>query len=180
MKAGIAIDTHSSEETQALGFLVGKVAAPGTVFCLQGELGAGKTVFVRGLARGRLSNDQLLVTSPTYVLQHIYRGNDATVYHLDLYRLTGGPSDFAGAGLGECLQDAGALICIEWPERVLEIFPPDRVEVEIDHEGVNGRRLHLHATGPRCGQMVDRVARCVGSRERLRAFIEGGMQMPVA
>lgn len=180
MKAGIVIETRSSDETLALGFFVGKVAQLPTVFCLQGELGAGKTVFVRGLARGRLANGQLLVTSPTYVLQHIYRGDRSTVYHLDLYRLTGGPSDFEGAGLGECLLDSAALVCIEWPERVLEILPEDRVEVEIDHGGPDGRRVHLHATGPRCGQMVDQVARSIGSRERLRAFMEGGMQMPDA
>jgi tRNA threonylcarbamoyladenosine biosynthesis protein TsaE len=178
MKAGIVIETRSADETQALGYFVGKVAAQGTVFCLEGELGAGKTVFVRGLARGRLGNGQLLVTSPTYVLQHIYRGGSGTVYHLDLYRLTGGPADFEGAGLGECLEDSGALICIEWPERVLDILPEDRVEVEIDHEGPAGRRVHLHATGPLCGRMIDDVARSVGSRERLRAFIETGLQMP--
>jgi len=179
MKAGIVIDTHASDETQALGFFAGKVAPEGTLFCLQGELGAGKTVFVRGLARGRLGNGQLLVTSPTYVLQHVYRGGSGTVYHLDLYRLTGGPPDFEGAGLGECLQDPEALVCIEWPERVLEILPADRVEVEIEHQGSEGRRVHLHATGPCCGQLVERVARAVGSRERLKAFMESGLQMPV-
>lgn len=178
MKAGIVIETRSADETLALGFFVGKVAPQLTVFCLRGDLGAGKTVFVRGLVRGCLGNGRLMVTSPTYVLQHVYRGDRATVYHLDLYRLTGGPSDFEGAGLGECLRDAAALVCIEWPERVLEILPEDRVEVEIDHEGSDGRRVHLHATGPRCGRMVDQVARSIGSRERLRAFIEGGMQMP--
>lgn len=172
MKAGFVIETLSAEETQALGDCVGRAAGRAMVVCLCGDLGAGKTVFVRGLARGRLRDQAIVVTSPTYVLQHVYRGVGARVYHLDLYRLTGGPSDFEGAGLGECLMDQDALVCIEWPERVLEILPEDRIDVELEHRGPERRLVHLHATGVESGRVVDEIARIAGSRARLRAYME--------
>jgi len=175
MKAGIAIETLSADETLALGFCTGKVVEHGLVVCLRGELGSGKTVFVRGLVRGHLGENGMPVTSPTYVLQHVYGGGDARVHHLDLYRLAGGPADFEGAGLQECLSDTNAIVCIEWPERVIEVLPVDRLEVELDHEGPERRMVHLHATGPDTGRLVDQIVRQAGSRERLRAYMESGL-----
>jgi len=175
MKAGIVIETLSADETLALGFCAGKVADPGLVVCLRGELGSGKTVFVRGLTRGHLGDMGVPVTSPTYVLQHVYRGGEKRVHHLDIYRLTGGPADFEGAGLRECLSDTDALVCIEWPERVLEILPQDRMDVELEHDGPERRIVHLHATGPVTGRLIDEIARQAGSRDRLRAYMESGL-----
>jgi len=174
MKAGIVIETSSADETLALGLCSGRIAPCGLVVCLRGELGAGKTVFVRGLTHGFLKDSSIAVTSPTYVLQHIYRGDDKRVHHLDVYRLTSGDADFEGAGLGECLTDTAALVCIEWPERVLEILPDDRMEVELEHKGPEHRIIHLHATGPETGRLVDQIARQAGSRERLKAFMGSG------
>ena len=110
---------------------------------LSGELGAGKTVFVRGVARGLEIPPSVRVTSPTYVLQHEYSGGRLTLYHIDAYRL-GGAADFENSGLRECLDDAHAVVCIEWPERIADLqWPHGRIFVDIEHVAENRRRISI-------------------------------------
>src|SRR5205823_3904781 len=106
-----------------------------------GELGAGKTVFVRGLLRGLDAPPDEAVTSPTYVLLHKYRGARRTLYHIDAYRLRGGADEFESSGLRECLDDPDALVAIEWPERANVEWPARRVEVTLEHAGKERRRI---------------------------------------
>jgi tRNA threonylcarbamoyladenosine biosynthesis protein TsaE len=90
-----------------------------------------------------------MVTSPTYVLQHIYRGGRLTLYHIDLYRLLGGAVEFEDSGLHECLDDCQGVVCVEWPERAADLqWPPDRISVQIDHLDPQRRRIAMQATGP--------------------------------
>lgn len=168
MRAGFVIETHSPQETAALGRCAGRQASPGQVFCLRGELGTGKTVFISGLASGLLGRE-IPVTSPSYVLEHVHRGKAATLYHIDLYRLAAGAGDFDGAGLRECLTDPQGVACIEWADRLAGLLPDDRIDVEIEHVSPQRRAVHVLATGPRSGQVVDRVVRSAGTRERLLA-----------
>jgi tRNA threonylcarbamoyladenosine biosynthesis protein TsaE len=170
-RAGFVVQTNAPEETAALGECVGLEASAGLVLGLRGELGAGKTVFVRGLAAGYLGSEKVSVTSPTYVLEHIYRSGKGAVYHLDLYRLSGGAADFEGAGLADCLRASDGLVCIEWAERIEEILPADRLEVEFDHLGPEKRLVHLLATGTDSAKVVDLLISQVGTPERLRAFL---------
>ena len=116
---------------------------------LAGELGAGKTVFVRGLAQGLNMPSGVMVTSPTYVLQHIYRGGRLTLYHIDVYRVLGGAAEFEDSGLRECLDDCDGLVCVEWPERVADFqWPADHIMVRIEHLDPQRRRIVMQATGP--------------------------------
>jgi tRNA threonylcarbamoyladenosine biosynthesis protein TsaE len=170
MRAGFVIESESAAETEALGRCAGQEASAGLIFCLRGELGAGKTVFARGLAAGHLGPGQAAVTSPTYVLEHVYRSGRNTVYHLDLYRLTGGAADFENAGLSECLREPQGVVCIEWAERIEQLLPDDRLEIEFEHLGPERRRVHLLATGPRSAKLVDALVARVGTRERLVTF----------
>ena len=109
-----SIDTDSEEQTSAAGEEIAAALVPGDVLLLDGELGAGKTAFVRGLARGLgLQPDE--VTSPTFTLIQEYRvpGSSVVLYHADLYRLT--PREVDDLGLGELSEDG--ILAVEWPDR---------------------------------------------------------------
>jgi tRNA threonylcarbamoyladenosine biosynthesis protein TsaE len=106
--------THSEEETIALARDLAATLEPGAVLLLSGNLGAGKTAFVRGLAEG-LGIDPAEVSSPTFALIHEYRGGRLTLYHVDLYRLDGAATE--DLGLEEIAAAAGVM-AIEWPERL--------------------------------------------------------------
>ena len=123
----------------------------GDVICLQGDLGAGKTTFVQGIARGWGSVDS--VSSPTFILVNIYRRADgAQLFHMDAYRLD---STFEAEELDlDSMLAQGALI-IEWPERMSEIIPADRLWVQFDHTGEEERELKFNASGNRYEDLLD-------------------------
>lgn len=150
----------SVEQTLALGKRLGAIAPRGVVITLSGTLGAGKTHFVRGLARGARVADPDLVSSPTYVFLNIYSGSDIdpeskTVYHLDAYRATSG-EDFAAVGFEELLQD-DAVTVVEWPERIRELLPPDRIAIAIETEGETERRFVIEGTGEQSQAVVAKL-----------------------
>ena len=105
--------SRSPAETEALGESWGRTLAPGFIIAISGELGAGKTQLVKGIARG-LGIDARVV-SPTFALVNVYRGGRLPLFHLDLYRLSG-PEQIIGAGLEEFLH-ANGITAIEWAER---------------------------------------------------------------
>jgi len=153
------ITTRNEAETAHIGEVLGRILDGPLVVALQGELGAGKTVFVRGAARGLSVREQ--VTSPTFVLQRIYRGR-LPLYHFDFYRLT--PDDDASElGFEEYLPGEGAAF-IEWPERLPELLPPERLEVIIerfyDDKG-EGRHLWFNPLGPAAAAAVERLIESV-------------------
>ncbi|MCW8132991.1 MAG: tRNA (adenosine(37)-N6)-threonylcarbamoyltransferase complex ATPase subunit type 1 TsaE [Planctomycetota bacterium] len=180
LKAGYTLETGAMPETEALGAIAGALAPAGMLFALRGELGAGKTVFVRGLARGLLGKDEAAVTSPTYVLLHVYKGGAKTLYHIDVYRMKGGGEEFESSGLAECLADAAGVVCLEWPERVEAVLPEDRVEIEIEHADPTVRNLRVMATGPRSAVLVQAMIAQAGNRERLRASMEAEAAGPIS
>jgi len=112
--------SHSPEETAALGEAWGRAAQPGWVIGLTGDLGAGKTQLVKGLARGLGITAR--VQSPTFVLVHEYNGGRLPLHHLDLYRLDT-PDQIARAGLEEYLLKPDGVVVVEWLERWLNISP---------------------------------------------------------
>ena len=121
--------TANEAETMAEGRKVAARLAPGTTVLLDGELGAGKTAFVRGLAEG-LGLDAALVSSPTFTIVQEYRGAAVTLQHVDLYRLT--PAEVADLAL-EDLMDDRTVMAIEWPERLPIAPPPPVVRVVLRH-----------------------------------------------
>jgi len=111
--------THSPEETFELAKRVGQQLRGGEVFLLKGDLGAGKTVFAKGVAAG-LDIDPLDVTSPSFTLVNIHEGR-LRFYHVDLYRLKMG--DHHNLGLEEILEDKSAVTAVEWAERLAFVSP---------------------------------------------------------
>lgn len=132
--------TCSAAETEAIGERLGATFRGGEVVLLRGELGAGKTAFVRGLARG-VGADPFEVASPTFVLMTSYPGR-LTLHHVDLYRL-GGQGD-RELGLEELPGPRGVL-AIEWPERLSFVPWARTVEVFLEHAGDDIRRIEVRA-----------------------------------
>ena len=135
------IITGSEEDTILEAAKLASDLAPGAVLLLSGELGAGKTAFVRGLAKG-LGLDAEEVTSPTFTLVHEYQGGRLPLIHVDLYRLERAEID--DIGLDEELASRGVL-AIEWPER-LSREPAGAVIVRIVDSGADTRVIEIHST----------------------------------
>lgn len=131
------IDTHSPEETQAVGKELAATLTAGDCIELVGDLGAGKTVFVRGLAEG-LGCDVQLVSSPTYVLCQEYPGR-VGLFHIDLYRMTDAAAELADLGIEDMLAE-GAVV-IEWGDRAPDALPRPRQRVTLQHTGETSRRI---------------------------------------
>jgi tRNA threonylcarbamoyladenosine biosynthesis protein TsaE len=130
--------THSAEETFALAKRVGEGLQGGAVFLLKGDLGAGKTVFAKGLAAS-LGIDPAEVTSPTFTLVNSYEGR-MRFLHIDLYRLDTGAHQ--ALGLEEIFEDENAVTVIEWAER-LDLVPTCATIVEMDYVSPVERRVRI-------------------------------------
>jgi tRNA threonylcarbamoyladenosine biosynthesis protein TsaE len=137
--------SHSPEETGALGEKLGSTAKRGAVFALTGELGAGKTQFVKGLARGLGVSAR--VHSPTFTLVNEYAGGRLRLFHLDLYRLET-RAQIVSAGLEEFLQPDGVAV-IEWAEKIcdLRFAICDLRQVRIEIVGERERKIVYDDTG---------------------------------
>ena len=127
----LTIVTRSAGETRALGRRLGRLLGPGTVLALRGELGAGKTCFVQGLARAL--GVRRPVGSPTFTLINEYKGRRALA-HVDLYRVRGAGDAF-GLGLEDYLFRFGGIVAIEWAERVAELLPETCWHVRLEARG---------------------------------------------
>jgi tRNA threonylcarbamoyladenosine biosynthesis protein TsaE len=121
--------SHSVAETEAIAADLARTLVGGECIALYGDLGAGKTQFVRGLLRG-LGGQPRTVSSPTFVLLNIYDTGRLPLYHLDAYR-TAGPDDFEAIGFAELL-DQGGIVALEWPQRVAGILPDKVIHVRFE------------------------------------------------
>src|SRR4051794_9156390 len=133
--------THSPEETVALGRKLAEFLAPPKTVVLTGDLGAGKTTIIKGLAEGFKAESQDNVTSPTFTLIHEYRGARATLYHIDLYRVDSA-RQLETLGIDD-LGDKGSLILLEWGEKFERFRNEADAEIRIERLGENERRITL-------------------------------------
>ena len=134
--------THSSDETRALGETFGKQLRPGDLITLSGELGAGKTTFVQGVARGVEAQGD--VTSPTFVLIIEHEG-PIPLLHLDAYRLESMCFDaIRDAGVADFLDRTDAIKLVEWPERIADFLPQPEYSVAINQgNGDDDRNISI-------------------------------------
>ncbi len=119
--------TFSEEETEEFGRQMGLSAKAGQVYGLKGDLGAGKTAFARGFARGLGVTET--ISSPTFTILQVYEEGRLPLYHYDVYRITD-PEEMDEIGFDEFLSGRGVSM-IEWPEQIEEILPQDRIRVSI-------------------------------------------------
>lgn len=136
------------EATRALGRRVGALAVPGTVLALDGDLGAGKTVFAKGVGEGLAVPTR--VTSPTFVLVALHEDGRLPLWHVDLYRLADG-EDLDDLELDEAVE---GVLLVEWASRFRDALPADRLDIALEHDG-DARIVRLDATGPRHQALVE-------------------------
>ena len=133
--------TNCPEETEALGERFAKILTPGTIIAYRGDLGAGKTAFTRGLARGLDCREQ--VTSPTYTIVNEYLGGRLPLFHFDMYRLRSS-DDLFDIGWDDYL-DRGGICAVEWSENVADAME-DPITVTIEKIGDNSRRITIEGS----------------------------------
>ena len=130
--------TNSPEETEKIGAALGKILKPGTVIAYRGDLGAGKTAFTRGLARGLGSSE--MVTSPTYTIVNEYLGGRMPLFHFDMYRLASS-DDLWDIGWEDYL-DRNGVCAVEWSENVEDALE-DPIIITIHKLGEDSRRITI-------------------------------------
>ena len=133
--------THSPEETIALGKTLVSLLTPPKIVLLRGDLGAGKTTLVKGIAAGFGAAAEDDVTSPTFTLVHEYRGPGANLYHIDLYRVDT-PRQLETLGLDDLISERSVLL-IEWGEKFPRFVRKRDVEIALEQVGENARKVRM-------------------------------------
>ena len=137
--------THSAHETIALGRELAAQLAPPKIVLLRGDLGAGKTTMVKGIAQAFEAAEQEDVTSPTFTLIHEYRGPRVTVYHIDLYRIDT-EKELATLAIDDLIDDR-SVVLIEWGEKFARFRRERDVEITIASRGENEREITVAGRG---------------------------------
>jgi tRNA threonylcarbamoyladenosine biosynthesis protein TsaE len=135
------ITTHSPEETIAFGRTLAELLSPPKLVLLRGDLGAGKTTLVKGIAAGFEAAEEEDVTSPTFTLVHEYRGPRANLYHIDLYRVDT-QRELETLGLDD-LRSESSVLLIEWGEKFPRLLRERDVEISLERESEDGRRINI-------------------------------------
>ncbi len=155
MKSHLTFQSDSEDATDRLATVCARAVTGGITLALNGELGSGKTRFVRAFCAS-LGIDPSEVSSPTFVLLQLYQGPDWTVCHFDTYRL-GDPDEFLALGAEEYLLDSDYVCLIEWASRVAEILPADHLSIEIFQTGATERQFELSSYGPHSDSLLVRI-----------------------
>lgn len=145
--------SRSPEQTRRIGMRLGSELKIGDVICLQGNLGAGKTTFVQGLAQGWGSIDA--VSSPTFIIVNEYRrATGGQIFHLDAYRLESMP-EAEELDLDAMLSEG--VVIIEWPEKLNGLIPNDRLWITLEHIQEEQRQMSFKAHGKRYDDLLDGI-----------------------
>ena len=152
----VEIQSDSAGQTFAIGLSVGTKAGEGDVFALSGELGAGKTCFTGGLARGLNISEDYMITSPTFTLVNEYPGR-CRLYHFDVYRLNQ-ISELDDLGYDEYVSGKGVVV-IEWAEKIADALPPDTITINFTYVDENRRIISFHGPQRRVRDLVKDIQR---------------------
>ncbi len=144
---------HTEQDTERLASALAALLPDGTTIALVGTLGAGKTRFTQALAAA-LGVPRDMVTSPTFVLCHEYRGAKP-IYHMDAYRIAD-DDEFLQLGSEEYFESAGITL-VEWADRVAACLPPQRIEIRIEVLGDTSRGFQIDAQGDNLQQVIQRL-----------------------
>ena len=140
--AGSTVHNFTLEELRAWGEELGTSLKPGAIIALQGELGTGKTTLAQAICRGVGIRED--VTSPTFALVNEYHANGRSVFHLDLYRLSG-PADLTNLAWDDII-NSGEIVIIEWPERAADRLPDEAQHITLDYVPGDDSRRTLRVT----------------------------------
>lgn len=158
MMKELVLHTASAEETQELARRTAALLRGGEILFLRGPIGAGKTVFVKGIARalGLKSSP----TSASFSLMKRYQNRCCTLYHIDLFRLSEG--EVFNLGFEEMLEDEKAVILAEWPDPVATLMPSDRLEMDFALKKADERRITLRPGGPVSRALAEELCKTAG------------------
>lgn len=145
----ISFFSKTAEETQKMGRQLGCALQPLDVICLSGNLGAGKTTFSEGIARG--AGFKGAVMSPSFGLVRLYRAPKLRIYHIDLFRVS--DLETGEIGLEDCFGDSKGVVVIEWAGAAKLYLPPDRLELAFEHHK-RGRKISFLSRGPRSKELL--------------------------
>jgi tRNA threonylcarbamoyladenosine biosynthesis protein TsaE len=149
--------SRSPEQTRKIGARLGDALQTGDVICLQGDLGAGKTTFVQGVAKGWGSLDS--VSSPTFIIVNVYRRADqGQLFHMDAYRLD---STTEAEELDLDAMLAQGPLLVEWPERIDGLIPEERLWVRLEYVGDEEREMKFKARGKRYDDLLETIRHAV-------------------
>jgi tRNA threonylcarbamoyladenosine biosynthesis protein TsaE len=152
MDKTVSVITNSPEETMETASKIAVSLEGGDLVALIGQLGTGKTVFVKGIAKGLGVDDHLYVNSPSFVVLKEYRGNK-DLYHFDVYRLE--PESFCETMDYEKYFYGDGITVVEWADKIPDILPDEYLRVELSHENGNKRRFEFSAVGEKYRKIVD-------------------------
>lgn len=140
MKELLSVVTNNEKETMLVGEKLSLIAQKGNIYTLTGDLGAGKTHFVKGFAKGLQCTN--LVTSPTFTLLNVYDNGKMPIYHFDMYRLNS-VDEAEELGFGEYfdVENLDGVTLVEWPEKVEGLIQADHFEIKIEKLGDDKRKI---------------------------------------
>lgn len=146
-------DSQSVGDTKDIAYQIASGLKKGDIICLYGDLGSGKTTFVKGLTK-RLKIEEDVVNSPTFVLMNVYEGK-LPVYHFDLYRLED-IGEIAAIGYEEFLYGDGVAV-VEWADRLKTMKPKEFLSVELKHKGEDKRQIVLSSLTSRYSSLIEKL-----------------------
>lgn len=152
MSADFEMESPSPARTRRLGTNLGRLAQPGDVILLTGDLGSGKTTLVQGISRGLGVREP--ARSPTFVLVSEHHGR-LPLYHVDLYRVEG-LEEAIDIGIEEFVEGEGVCV-VEWADRVPDVFPLEHLSIHLEMTGARTRRLRISAKGARYETLASKV-----------------------
>jgi len=152
-KAQLELITRGEAQTEAIGRAIEKMAAAGDLIGLVGQLGAGKTRMIKGIAAG-LGLNSRQITSPTFVLIKEYEGR-LRLFHVDAYRLSGG-KELESMGFEE-IAGQGGLTVVEWADHVADCLPADRLTVTLEIIGPQKRQIRISSEGTVSESLLERI-----------------------
>jgi len=155
----LRLDTEA--DTERLGATMAGALRPGDAVLLIGQLGAGKSALARAVIATLLADPEAQIPSPSYTLVNVYETSRCQVWHADLYRLSGDAGEIEELGLDEALGTGGkgALVLIEWPERLGDALPARRIELRLsERRGTDGRDARIDLIGPGWDAMAKLLA----------------------
>jgi len=147
--------SKTAEETLALGEAMGRQISQGLSMALKGDLGAGKTTFVKGLAKGLGVSEDYYITSPTFTIINEYPVPPLTLCHLDLYRLSSA-DELEYIGFDDLLDDTHIMV-VEWPDILKDIFFPFDIEIRFEFDENYNRRISVSASGQRGENLLGKL-----------------------
>jgi tRNA threonylcarbamoyladenosine biosynthesis protein TsaE len=151
----MVLQTKSTSETVRIGKRIGSLLRPGDVVALVGELGTGKTQFIKGLAEGLGLGKPTYISSPSFTLINEYPGR-VPFYHIDLFRLTS-EKEAEELGLEEYFQGEG-ITAIEWADRIPSLLPDENLWIHIYYTGKNTRSLEIIGKGDRYEKLIEELS----------------------